>query len=178
MTSNLNLGIRYVLPAYPLLAILAAAPFAGARFLTFRIWSKTAVLALLGWHVADSLSAHPDYLAYFTPFVRGQEKEYLVDSNLDWGQDLGRLAEFVHENHIPAILLAYDGDEHAAKFGIRNGLLPPDHPQCCWVAAGANRLKGIGPNLPMLDEREAFARVGKSIWVYKLASDEIYSISR
>ena len=30
----------------------------------------------------------------------------------------------------------------------------------------------------MLDEREAFARVGKSIWVYELTRDEIYSISR
>ena len=176
MISNLNIGIRHVLSLYPFLAVLAAAAFAGERSLTFRTRITIPALLLLGLHVADSLAVHPDYLAYFTPVVRGNEKEYLVDSNLDWGQDLGRLAKFVRENRIPAILLAYEGDEHAAKFGISNSLLPPNHPDCCWIAAGANRLKGIGPNLSMLDKREPFAQVGKSIWVYKLSGDEIYSI--
>ena len=176
MISNLNIGVRHVLSIYPFLTVLAAAAFAGERSLTFRTRITIPALLLLGLHVADSFAVHPDYLAYFTPAVRGNEKEYLVDSNLDWGQDLGRLAKFVRENRIPAILLAYEGDEHAAKFGIRNSLLPPNHPDCCWIAAGANRLKGIGPNLSMLDKREPFAKVGKSIWVYKLTGDEIYSI--
>ena len=176
MISNLNIGIRHVLSIYPFLAVLAAAAFAGERSLRFRTRVTIPALVLLGLHVADSLAVHPDYLAYFTPVVRGNEKEYLVDSNLDWGQDLGRLAKFVRENRIPAILLAYEGDEHAAKFGIRNSLLPPNHPDCCWIASGANALKGIGPNLSMLDKREPFTQVGKSIWVYKLTGDEIYSI--
>ena len=53
-----------------------------------------AVLALAAWHAAESLVAHPYYLAYFNQLARGHEDRVLADSNLDWGQDLalpGRL---------------------------------------------------------------------------------------
>ena len=90
--TNINIGIRHVLPLYPFLAMLAAAPL-GERVLFRRPVRKAGILLglVLPWYVIESAAAHPDYLPYFNQTVRGQEEEYLADSNLDWGQDLGRL---------------------------------------------------------------------------------------
>jgi len=176
MLGNINIGIRHILPIYPFLALLAAATLKGIERLDLKSPKIAAAVAMLLLLVGDSIISHPDYLAYFTPPVRGSEHLYLLDSNLDWGQDLARLADYVHAKKLPAILLTYEGDDHAAKFGINNSLLPPDHPDCCWVATGLNALKGIGPYIKFLEFREPDARVGKSIFVFKLAPQEVYSM--
>lgn len=173
---NINIGIRHILPIYPFLALLAAATFSGIERLNLGTPKITVAVLLLLMHIGDSLYSHPDYLAYFTPPVRGSEHLYLLDSNLDWGQDLARLADYVRAKKLPAILLTYEGDDHAAKFGINNLLLPPGHPDCCWVATGVNALKGIGPYIKFLEFREPDARVGKSIFVFRLAPQEVYSV--
>ena len=54
---------------------------------------------LLAGHAA-SLTAHPDYLAYFNEAARGKEREFLGDSNLDWGRNLVRLGRYVQQHEI------------------------------------------------------------------------------
>ncbi len=88
--SNINLGIRHILPAYVGLSVAAGA---GAAWL----WSsgnaaRAIAIALLAWLAVSSALSHPDYLAYFNEFARSHPENILVDSDLDWGQDMKRLA--------------------------------------------------------------------------------------
>jgi len=168
MASNLNIGIRHVLPAYPFLTILGAGVFAARAGRALRV----AAMALLGWHVVESAAAHPDYLAYFNQIASGREEQYLADSNLDWGQDLGRLAAFVRENRIPTIQVSYSG---SADPGMLVG--PPARPlvwrspQPGWIAVSANHRIGIGvapADSAWLRNHQPVAHVGKSIWLYFL----------
>jgi len=168
--TNINIGIRHILPLYPFLAILAAAPFKDGIPLRRPMRKASVLLALLlAWHVIESAAAHPDYLAYFNQVVRGQEEEYLADSNLDWGQDLARLAEFVEDRDIERILAVYTGRRPIEKFGIPQAPLMEDDPECCWVAAGVNQVKIVtGPPMADLDGRQPMEKVGKSIFVYQI----------
>jgi 4-amino-4-deoxy-L-arabinose transferase-like glycosyltransferase len=90
MPSILDLGVRYVLPVYiPLTA--AAAIGTMALLDSVRREIRYAALLFLGLHVAASVMAHPDYFPYFNALGGREPGRYLVDSNLDWGQDVLRL---------------------------------------------------------------------------------------
>jgi 4-amino-4-deoxy-L-arabinose transferase-like glycosyltransferase len=115
--STLNIGVRHLLPVYPF-AILLVAGRVGVlldwlhahdrrKFIAF-----TAVVALLtGWYVFETVRVHPHYLTYFNQLAGGPSggHRYVVDSNLDWGQDAKRLGQFVRRNGIPAICVDYFG---------------------------------------------------------------------
>ena len=93
MTSNINIGVRHVLPIYAPLAICAA--------VAVRVrWVN---VALIGWLVVGSAFAHPDYLAWFNPLAGREPHRILNDSNLDWGQDALRLARIARREKIPRI---------------------------------------------------------------------------
>ncbi len=88
VTSNLNIGIRHMLPAYAAFYILAGA--AGAWLLHHRKLVRTGVATLILVFALESTLAWPHYLSYFNQTVGGPSQGYrhLIDSNLDWGQDL------------------------------------------------------------------------------------------
>lgn len=178
MMSNINIGVRHILPIYPFLAILASALFAGEARLGKPGKKLIIPLLLLAWHAGESLWAHPDYLPYFNEIARGREHEFLADSNLDWGQDLARLGRFINETELESILLYYQGGPHAGRFGIKTGLLPPTHPDVGWVAIGVNEFTGVvdAPSFDVLRGREPAGRVGKSMLLYRLAPEEIFNV--
>lgn len=98
MPSRINIGSRHVLPIYIGLAILAAA-FAVdhlRRWRTNRLMAGTMV-ALLIWLTASVGLSHPDYLPYFNAMAGPEPEKVLVDSDLDWGQDVRRLAKRLQE---------------------------------------------------------------------------------
>jgi hypothetical protein len=96
--SRINIGIRHILPIYAGLSLLA-----GPGALAFweharaRRWMAAAFGALLVWFAGSSLWSHPDYLAYFNELAGSHPENILVDSDLDWGQDMKRLANRLHE---------------------------------------------------------------------------------
>ncbi|MBI3694177.1 MAG: glycosyltransferase family 39 protein [Acidobacteria bacterium] len=164
MASHMDLGIRYILAIYPFLALAAAGLFAGPRVVA------GIALALAAWHGAESLLAHPDYLAYFNQIARGREERFLLDSNLDWGQDLERLRRYLEANHISTVYLSYFGAADPRRLGI-HGVRPlsSDARPTGWVAASVNHLFATRPDqadLTWLKGRRPVARVGKSILVY------------
>jgi hypothetical protein len=98
MGSRINIGIRHILPIYFGMSIVAA--MAVARLLEYaRAQRGVAVLtgALVIWFAGASLLSHPDYLPYFNEFAGNHPENIVVDSNLDWGQDMKRLASRLHE---------------------------------------------------------------------------------
>ncbi len=109
--SSLNIGHRHLVPVYPVLFILTGA--LGAWLARPLGWRALVVAALLAWHVGESLWIAPHYLAYFNEVAGGpsQASGHLVDSSLDWGQDLPGLKAWLDRNKGPgeAAYLAYFG---------------------------------------------------------------------
>jgi hypothetical protein len=109
--SNLNIGHRHLVPIYPVLFILTGALGAWlARPLGLR---ALIVAGLLAWHVGESVWIAPHYLAYFNELAGGPASgsDHLVDSSLDWGQDLPGLKAWLDQNKLPGedAYLAYFG---------------------------------------------------------------------
>jgi hypothetical protein len=125
--SRVQIGERYLLAAYPflILAIASAAPALADRH---RGRLLLAVLGLL--HAAPTLAAAPGgVLSYFNVLAGGRlgGHRVLVDSNLDWGQDLPRLASWMKREGVASVQLAYLGVDDPARFGIAREDLPGDH---------------------------------------------------
>ncbi|HXH47839.1 MAG TPA: glycosyltransferase family 39 protein [Terriglobia bacterium] len=124
LTSNLDIGVRHILPVYPFLIIVIAAgawTMMGRR----RSW-RYAVVALLALHVVSSLRAFPDYLAYSNELWGGPAKTYqvLTDSNVDWGQGLIEAKEYLRTRHISDCWIAYYSVLDPASYGIPCRPLP------------------------------------------------------
>ncbi len=92
--ATIAIGHRYLLPVYPMLAM--GAGFAVSRF-GRRAFGRAVIGIALAWHVASSLAVWPHAIAYFNEVAGGPRDgwRHLVDSNLDWGQDLLFLREDV-----------------------------------------------------------------------------------
>ena len=131
--SNLNIGHRHILPTYPILYILTGA----LGWAVLRAWENSraaglglgmVLAALLGWHTAIATRIHPHYLAYFSPVAGGPEQGYrhLVDSSLDWGQDLPGLRRWLATHRQPGepVYLSYFGTADPAFHGISAAALP------------------------------------------------------
>lgn len=109
IVGNLNIGIRHLLPASPLMFALAgaAAGWAGYR-------AGRAVLALLAaLLLVTALRSYPFYLGYFNEIAGGWQNghRWLVDSNLDWDQDLLRLRDYQRVRpEEPLVLLRYGSE--------------------------------------------------------------------
>lgn len=92
LLSSLNIGQRHLLPLYPLLFVLLGGVVPKPPKTSLR--TTIAVLILVGCHVAHTLWVFPNYLSYFNVMIpREKAHQWLVDSNLDWGQDLPGLVE-------------------------------------------------------------------------------------
>ena len=112
INANLNIGIRHLIPVYGATAILVAGQLS---ILYEHVKAKKAYIAFVGvmcaWLLAETVMVFPYYLTYFNEFAGGPAGGhiYVVDSNLDWGQDLKRLADWVDANNIQKISLDYFG---------------------------------------------------------------------
>lgn len=131
--------------------------------------------------IVESASIHPDYLAYFNVLAGGPQngQHYLIDSNLDWGQDLKKLRTWtLHHPGVP-LCLSYFGRADPEYFGIHykklesmkdlDAVVNSD----CVVAVSAHLLFG--------SETEEFrslrvvmpdVRIGYSICVYDFRKDK------
>jgi hypothetical protein len=127
--TNLNIGHRHILPTYPMMFILCGA---AGYWITLRAKWPTRIVAILVVLLAvESLTMYPHYLAYFNQIVGGPRYGYrhLVDSSLDWGQDLPGLKRWLDEKQDPAwrdhpVFLSYFGTGSPQYYGLDVDLLP------------------------------------------------------
>jgi len=96
--SQIRIGTRHVLPVFVAFGIAGGC---AAKWLAHvpkqRGLAQSALALTLVLVAATSLAAHPDYLAYFNVIAQGKPERFLVDSELDWGQDTKRLATRLRE---------------------------------------------------------------------------------
>jgi hypothetical protein len=138
LLTDINLGLRYVLPIAPYVFIATGKVVPWAMGLPGR-WSRVTgalVGGSLGLTIVASLAIQPHYLAYLNWASGGPDRvpARLIDSNLDWGQDLVGLRKWWEENcRGEPIGLAYFGQINPSIFAMRphepfRWFLPPARP--------------------------------------------------
>jgi hypothetical protein len=120
LSSKINVGLRHILPLYPLVLLCAAG--AVAEFLRRdRKIAWVGLGALCLFQVVELTRIYPHYLAFFNEFIGGPAHgdRYLIDSNLDWGQDLKNLKRWMDQNGVQHINLSYFGTALPAYYEIK-----------------------------------------------------------
>jgi len=170
MLSNINMGLRHIMPILFFLS-LAAAIGVGEFWNASRFGRAPQILVaiLLAGTVVESASAHPDYLFYFNALAGAHPENVCVESDLDWGQDLQRLANEIETRQIhEPIHLAFWGTALPEKHLTNTVPLEPDERVNGWVAVSVFNLKVDGTGYTWLAEYTPVAIVGKSIWLFHL----------
>jgi len=181
--SHINIGVRHILPVYLGFSVTAAT---GAFWLDQQAgkarWAQLVLAALLAWYGATSLLSHPDYIPYTNLLAGDSPERILVDSDLDWGQDMLRLGKRLRELDVQQIAFnplvpGYFEEFHGFP---RITLMQPTRPTQGWNAASltmmlAGRL-GLGnqfPNAKIWTEGvPPTERVGKSIYLWYVPDPE------
>lgn len=164
MTSNVNIGVRHLLPIIPLLCVGIAC--VGAQW-------KRVVPALLAWQIIVTAISYPLYLQFFSEIVGGARNghRYLLDSNYDWGQDADRLRKFVADRGISHIYLDYFGTQYNIEYlKIPNTRVSAEQARQIksgWLVVSASQL--MRPDWQWLREsRQPVERVAHTLFVYQL----------
>ena len=168
MTAHMNHGIRHLLPIYVPLSIVAA----------MGLWTlyerrRVAAGVLLAWQIVAGIVAHPDYFPYFNEIAARNPSEFLLDSNLDWGQDLLRLESELRRRNIHELHLKFFGSSDLSRHKLPPWSEPAmDQPSKGWVAISEMWYRGVwydgyhANRYPWLVHEKPVARVGKSIRLY------------
>lgn len=174
--SRINIGVRHILVLYPLLA-------GGAAYATVSAWrawrslaARGTLAALLIWQASALWTAFPDYLPYFNELVARRPEAVLIDSDLDWGQDMRRLEQELKQRNVRQFSFAFRGTTD----WIRQDLppftyLPPNVRTTGWVAVdllAKFMLSGGGDGFAWLDDYQPVTRVGKTIDLYYIPPGE------
>ena len=173
--SRINIGIRHILILYPFMALGAAhvvqrawRAVSSMRAGAARFAAGAALLALLIWQVSTLWRAYPDYLPYFNEAIT-RPAHVLVDSDLDWGQDLYRLERRAAQLRIPFLNIAYRGTAvlaHEPLPPYRD--LPPKHPVHGWVAISQLARTRDLDDYAWLDPYTPVERIGRTIDLYSI----------
>ncbi len=192
--TGFNHHMRYVLPLFPF-ALVSAGKL--AYFLRWdRRMAAVIVLALVVWSAASSLRLHPHYLSYFNELGGGPNEghRHLVDSNIDYGQDLLFLKDWLaaHPEARP-LQLAYFGGVDPSIVGIQF-TLPSASPQPGHFAISVSYLRGStlvsAPNgrggkvgisrdgYSYFQHFTPIAKAGYSIFIYHITLEEANRVRR
>ena len=147
MTSRIDIGIRHLLPVFPFLFILSGAFVDWVLRLQSGWIPRAVMVVLLAWMALTATRAYPDYLTYMNEIAsRHPHWYYLSDSNVEWGDDTGALAEYLcarGETTVRAAVLGgwtsrgTCGVQHVSAFPPNNALM-----QTRYLAIGASFLNG------------------------------------
>jgi hypothetical protein len=169
MLVHINIGLRHILPVYPFLFALLGA--------TMAQWRPRYALVACVLLMAESLAVYPNYLAFFNVAVGGAANgpRYLLDSNIDWGQDLIKMKSWMDARGVKEICHLYFGSADQTYYGIEGPGIPAtrDHraEADCFAAISVTPLYGdyVKPGeYAWLRELQPVARIGYSIYVYDL----------
>lgn len=182
LRGSLNIGTRHLMPTLPFLYL-----FIGLTMKKIieskKLAANIAIVLIIFGLVVPVSAAYPRYISYFNEFTFGLKRyNMLVDSSLDWGQDLKRLAKYVEKNDIKDIKVDYFGGG-LVKYYIpeatewRSGYGPTSG----WLAISAtfyqmskyqSRQEGKW-SYDWLDNYEPVAVIGDSILVFYISPDEL-----
>jgi hypothetical protein len=197
VASRINIGVRHLLPLVPLLAIQAAFGLGALARATQRPrLARAAAAVLAAWAIVVPVAAAPDYLPWFNALAGRHPEDVLLDSDLDWGQDFFRLERALAARGVRRLSLAYFGPVDLCRHDLPVGRWLRPHERTTGVIAISEMYrKGVIGNFyrdgnycdraqwvleappdpgayAWLDAYRPVARVGASILLYDIPSDE------
>jgi hypothetical protein len=108
--TEFTIHFRYIFPAFPFAFVLASRWAANFGKLHWKIVGLGSAATL--WMIASSMIVYPHCISYFNELAGGPANgpKYLLESNIDWGQDLLYLNKWI-EAHPKArgLRLAFQG---------------------------------------------------------------------
>lgn len=168
MTTSLNIGARHILPILAPLSIVAGYAVVDIWRTSRDAFGRTALIGLVAWLFVGVAVEHPDYLAWFNELAQPTPSYIAADSNIDWGQDVLRLAEVVEEMKIDHLHAAFMNSTRLGAHGIHATGLVPHQKVSGWVAVSENWLR-FGEAKGDYDWLRAYRpvrQVGKTIRLY------------
>lgn len=182
LKGQLNIGTRHLMPTVPFILLMIG--YLASKVFTGKLkWPKYALGTLATYLIISTMSFYPCFLSYFNETVpRDQRYQYLVDSALDWGQDLLRLQKYIEDNNIDSIKVDYFGGsqpnyyiKNSTKWHSSNG------PTTGWLAVSAEYYQSsklYGPkegiwSYEWLDNFKPVKIVGGSILVYHITDQDL-----
>lgn len=184
LTRGINIGHRHLLPIYPFLFVAAGRTATLVRPASRALGAV--VLAAAAWYGVSVARVHPHYLAYFNEAAGGPANGYrlLVDSNLDWGQDLAGLRDWLAAHGVARAKLSYfgtaDPEYHRVPVDLLPGYMLPRPRREVYtvspgdvVAVSATNLQAVyvapelRPLMALLRARTPIGQVGYSILLYR-----------
>lgn len=144
LKSHINIGVRHLMPIYPFYAVIIAgaiaiilkkipehSPFFQKSLLInssrkHRIFFKILIATLILWFLAETAIIYPYHLSYFNELIGGPKNghQYLLDSNIDWGQDFLRLKKYMKNNNLDSVYLRYFGKTDWDYYGVKGYSVP------------------------------------------------------
>lgn len=191
-----NTGSRYLIPALPFVFILVS--LGVLRWICSPAGYQRArvgmLLVLLIWQAGSVFRSYPSFLSYFNGLV-GPEKGsyYLVDTDVEWGQDTKRLGAWMKEHRITKLRLGdsyvyttHLGSQgkgwvfsHAYQHYLGKAVerLEPGVPSSGWIAVPARALRWgqakaaaksgwSSDSFRWLQNYKPMVIIGNSIYVY------------
>lgn len=197
--TGVNHHLRYVLPIFPFAFIWISRAASGPAMR--HVASAIVCVVAVSWSVFASFAVYPHSLCYFNVLFGGPSAghRHLLDSNIDWGQDLLYLQQWLQDHpEARPMSLAYYGlfDPHIVDSTFRPVRVGPASarqdskkagPQPGWCAVSVNTLCGyrIGGLQQAQDRRYAYfqhfqpvAMAGYSIYIYHITLDEANRVRR
>jgi len=183
LKGQLNIGIRHLMPTIPFVLMLIGytlAPYFNSKP---NRWIQIGTYVLLGYLIVSVMNYYPGFIGYFNEFTpKDVRYERMIDSSLDWGQDLLRLKKYVDDNNIKSIKVDYFGGSvpsyyipQAKEWHAQNG------PTSGWIAVSAtfyqsSKLVGREEgkwSYDWLDAYKPVAQIGGSILVFDITPQEL-----
>jgi hypothetical protein len=168
MTGSRDLGVRYVVFVPMFLAVAAAGVVAVRRW-----WAHVAAVVLVVFAAVSSLWTFPYYLPYSNEAFGGPAETHLRlhDSNVDWGQDLGRLADRLRQGYPgERIWLVYKGSGVPSAYGIDAAdplTAPPGQVRGLLAVSDSAVAKADDRLRALIDGSTPIDEVGHSITIYR-----------
>jgi Dolichyl-phosphate-mannose-protein mannosyltransferase len=184
--SRINIGVRHVMPVFGFFSMLAAwgavslwnsgsqaarESRSGSRM---PWWAgRATAVVLLVWFVVSSARAHPDYLSYFNEFGGRNPANLLLASDLDWGQDLTRLAAYLHQQQAKQVSVLYMVAFEPNSLNLPNAVqLHCGEAATGWVAIEERYARVYPECVQWLASQPIHAYVGKTMRVYYVPPKE------
>jgi len=196
MLNNRTSGIRHLLGIFPFIFVFSS------RLLSIKLFKKKIFWAFVGilllHYILSTLLVAPHYLAYYNELAGGPENgyKYIVGSNVDLGQDLPELKDYMEKNNIAKIKFSYFGSVDPKDYNITYEYLAspyfqywvPDfqpfvtlttrYEDCSekngYIAISVNNLQNVHlinkTCFNWLKKHEPVAKIGYSIFVYNISN--------
>lgn len=170
LSVSINNGVRHILVLYFFWSMTLAHALVkwwdlGGR----RQWMVMGLLLLL---LTESFLAHPYYIGHFNPLAGQNPERILADSDLDWGQDLLHLRQFLVRHDLTNVEIVYFGAATVEEIIPERHRRPQPHSKERYLAISLrylyleNARQGLFQDLL---RQPPFARIGSSIVLYRLS---------